>query len=181
MISTPKSKSEIRREVKSAVKQISPEQKRVRSSLIFKDIAKIDAVANAETIALYASLPDEVVSFDAIDSFAATKHVVLPRVDGDTMDFYPYTKGNLKQGAFGIDEPQDNCPIAPEQIDVIIIPGVSFTKSGKRLGRGKGYYDKYLSKEGFRGVKVGICYTEQLVKDIPDEPHDIVMDCVIHG
>ena len=95
------------------------------------------------------------------------------------MDFYPYIPNTLQRGAFGINEPQGEEPCTPSEIDVIIVPGVAFTKDGKRCGRGKGYYDKYLSREGFRAVKIGICYTEQLAECIPNEPHDITMDCVI--
>ena len=97
------------------------------------------------------------------------------------MEFYPYEPDNLECGAFGIIEPQGAEAIEPAQIDLIIVPGVAFTRSGKRCGRGKGYYDKYLSREGFRATKIGVCYAEQLAEDIPNEPHDIVMDRVLFG
>ena len=176
-----KDKSDIRRGAKIAVKALSDSEKADKSALILSNVAQLEVVERAEVVALYASLPDEVQSFALIEQLSKTKRVVLPRVAGDEMDFYAYAPQSLKVGAFGIEEPQGAEVVAPEQIDVIIVPGVAFTEGGKRCGRGKGYYDKYLSREGFRAVKVGVCYKEQLVEDIPNEPHDIVMDYMIFG
>ena len=61
--------------------------------------------------------------------------------------------------------------------DICIIPGLAFSKEGQRLGRGKGYYDRYL--EGFSGVKVGIAYSEQLENEVPCEEHDELLDGVV--
>ena len=176
-----KDKCDIRRGAKNAVKALSDSEKADKSALILSNVAQLEVVERAEVVALYASLPDEVQSFALIEQLSKTKRVVLPRVAGDEMDFYAYDPQSLKVGAFGIEEPQGAEVVAPEQIDVIIVPGVAFTEGGKRCGRGKGYYDKYLSREGFRAVKVGVCYKEQLVEDIPNEPHDIVMDYMIFG
>ena len=176
-----KDKSQIRKSAKLAVKALTDSQKAENSTLILRRIAQLEVVEHAEVVALYASLPDEVQSYALIEQLARTKRVVLPRVAGDDMDFYAYAPQSLKVGAFGIEEPQGAEIVAPEQIDVVIVPGVAFTEDGKRCGRGKGYYDKYLSRDGFRAVKVGVCYKEQLVEDIPNEPHDIVMDYTIFG
>ena len=176
-----KSKSDIRRAAKSAVKALTAQQKADKSTLILSRIASSESIKSAKTVALYASLSDEVQSFELIELLSQTKRVVLPRVAGNDMDFYPYTPSSLKVGAFGIEEPQGSEPISPNEIDVIVVPGVAFTTDGKRCGRGKGYYDKYLSRSGFRAIKIGVCYAEQLAEDIPNEPHDIVMDYMIYG
>ena len=55
----------------------------------------------------------------------------------------------------------------------------STSAAGARMGRGRGYYDKYLSQPGFRGVKAGVCYAHQLVGELPVEPHDVFMDYVV--
>ena len=175
-----KNKSEIRTATKRAVKVLSPTQKKDKSALIVKDILTLEAVKRAKVIALYASLPDEVISGELIENLATQKRVVLPRVAGDDMDFYPYSPNEMEIGAFGITEPQATDAIIPADIDTIIVPGVAFTAEGKRCGRGKGYYDKYLAREGFRATKIGICYKEQLAEDIPSEPHDILMDIVVY-
>ena len=176
-----KSKSEIRTTAKRAVKALSSEQKRSKSALILKNIADFEPIKSAKVVALYASLPDEVTSDELITVLAAEKCVVLPRVAGDDMDFYPYDPTTMEIGAFGISEPQGEEAVEPRDIDVIVVPGVAFTTDGKRCGRGKGYYDKYLSRAGFRAVKVGVCYKEQLAEEIPNEPHDILMDFLFFG
>lgn len=176
-----KSKSEIRKTAKQAVKALTPEQKRAKSALILKNIADFELIKSANVVALYASLPDEVDSSKLIEALSAKKRVVLPRVAGDDMDFYPYDPTTMEIGAFGISEPQGERAVEPSEIDVIVVPGVAFTAEGKRCGRGKGYYDKYLSREGFRAVKIGVCYKEQLAEEIPNEPHDILMDFLFFG
>ncbi|MBQ7855953.1 MAG: 5-formyltetrahydrofolate cyclo-ligase [Alistipes sp.] len=175
------SKQKIRHEVKSKVKAISAEQKQPRSALIFSRIASLSAVQEAKTIALYAALPDEPQTAAFIEQLSLTRRIVLPRVEGDDMEFYPYDAEHIERGAFGIAEPQGGEATEPAEIEVMVVPGVAFTREGKRLGRGKGYYDRYLSREGFRATTIGVCYTEQLVEEIPDEPHDIDMDVVIFG
>ena len=175
------SKQKIRQESKARVRAISAEERASRSALIFSRIAALPALQSAEMIALYASLPDEPQTAEIIEQLSHSHRIVLPRVAGEDMDFYPYEADNIKRGAFGISEPQSADAISPAEVDLIIVPGVAFTRNGKRLGRGKGYYDKYLSKEGFRATKIGVCYNEQLVEEIPDEPHDIIMDDVIFG
>lgn len=67
------------------------------------------------------------------------------------------------------------------EIDLVVCPGVAFTADGRRLGRGRGYYDRYLGDPVFRGFRVGVCYAHQLVDDLPVEPHDVRMDRVITG
>jgi 5-formyltetrahydrofolate cyclo-ligase len=176
-----KNKSELRSAAKLEVKTISPEQKSSRSALIFKNILNSELIKDAKVVALYASLPDEVSTADIITSLHSQKEILLPRVAGDEMDFYRYNPAEMSIGAFGISEPQAHDAVAPSDIDVIIVPGVAFTKNGKRCGRGKGYYDKYLSREGFRATKIGVCFAEQIAEDILSEPHDIIMDSVIFG
>ena len=70
-------------------------------------------------------------------------------------------------------------PCRAEDIDFMVVPGVAFAGDGRRLGRGKGYYDRYLSQEGFRAFCVGVCYACQSREDIPAEAHDKRVDAVI--
>ena len=79
------------------------------------------------------------------------------------------------------DEPQGATPCPPERIDLIVVPGTAFTRAGARMGRGRGYYDRYLSRPGFHARTVGVCYTHQLLDTLPVEPHDVPLDRVIAG
>ena len=97
------------------------------------------------------------------------------------MRFYDYDPAQMERGAFGIAEPQADAPADPAEIDFILVPGTAFTSGGARMGRGRGYYDKYMSQAGFRAYKAGVCYPHQLVDELPVEPHDILVDTVCTG
>lgn len=179
-------KRDIRATAKTAVRAMDDTQKAVASASIFEYVMKMECVCRAATIALFSSLPDEPQTACTIATLAADgKRVVLPRVDGDDMDFFVYApsaegvRGQLASGAFGIAEPQGAERVAPSAIDVIVVPGVGFTRDGVRCGRGRGYYDKYLSRNDFRGFKIGVCYECQIFDEIPAEEHDVRMDEVV--
>ena len=96
------------------------------------------------------------------------------------MRFFDYVPGALRAGAFGIAEPDgDAMPSEPSEIDLIVVPGTALTQAGARMRRGRGFYDKYLSQPGFRGVKVGVCYAHQLVGALPVVLFDVIMEYVI--
>lgn len=172
-------KRALRSEMRKRTSELSPEAKSRKSSAIFGRICRDEAVAGAKVIALYSSLPDEPSTADAVGMLSEGHTVVLPRVDGDDMEFFPYRREELRIGAFGIMEPTGATPVPPQEIDVIIVPGRAFSPDGVRLGRGRGYYDRYLSRKGFRALKIGVCFAEQLVGGIPSEEHDIRMDRII--
>jgi 5-formyltetrahydrofolate cyclo-ligase len=174
-------KQKIRQHIKTEISAIDAKVKAEKSTLIFNQIIELQPFRDAATVALYAALADEPQTADFIRWAAAHKRIVLPRVDGDEMDFYPYSQESMQRGAFGIDEPQSDERISPAEIDLIIVPGRAFTLQGKRLGRGRGYYDRYMAQEEFRATKIGVCYKEQLVEEIPDEPHDILMERIIYA
>jgi 5-formyltetrahydrofolate cyclo-ligase len=73
--------------------------------------------------------------------------------------------------------------VAPEAIDLFLVPGLAFTARGARLGRGGGYYDRLLPRRGPQSTAVGLCFALQVVEDMPREPHDQHVDAVIteHG
>jgi len=85
---------------------------------------------------------------------------------------------DLRAGHFGIREPRDNCPVVrSNRLDFVLVPGVAFAMDGRRLGRGKGVYDRLLMS--VRGSKCGAGFDEQIVDDLPEEPHDIRLDCIL--
>ncbi|MDE6120259.1 MAG: 5-formyltetrahydrofolate cyclo-ligase, partial [Muribaculaceae bacterium] len=80
-------------------------------------------------------------------------------------------------GAFRIEEPDGTDTVDIENIDLIVVPGIAFDRLGNRVGRGKGYYDRLLSRS--RAVTVGVCYDFQMVDEIDTDGHDIPVDFVI--
>ena len=151
------------------------------SAAIFSAVERLPEFRAARTVAVFAALPDEPATDEVLARWASTRRVVLPRVEGDAMLFYACRPDALVFGAFGILEPQGERPCPAGEIDLVVCPGVAFTADGRRLGRGRGYYDRYLGDPAFRGFRVGVCYAHQLVDDLPVEPHDVRMDRVITG
>ena len=171
-------KRTIRRAVRADIAKLSDAEKENLSAQIFSRIAELQQVRQASVVAIFASLPDEPQTAAIIEQLAQSKRLVLPRIEGDEMEFYDISEG-LHEGAFGIMEPLATTPIAPNEIDVMILPGVAFTRKGARLGRGKGFYDKYLTRNGFRAYTIGACFPCQIVEDIPTEQHDKIVDKVV--
>lgn len=173
-------KSDIRRIIRERLHMLAPEEKKERSEFLFAEVCTCIEGKGANVIALYSSLPDEPRTSILLEKLSTRHTLLLPRVCGGNMEFYRYD-GELQRGAFGILEPTGEEPFPVEEIDVMVVPGVAFTADGYRLGRGKGYYDKYLSRDGFRAFRIGVCFSCQLTDTLPVEPHDIKMDIVVVG
>ena len=171
-------KRQIRRNVRAEIAKLSTDEKSTLSAQICSTLLHSQEVGDASVVALFISLTDEPETVEIIAELAKTKRVVVPRIEGEEMEFYDIAEG-VSEGAYGILEPLATIPVEPGEIDVMVVPGVAFTKEGERLGRGKGFYDKYLSRKGFRAHTIGICYPCQVVEHLPIEEHDKVMDEVI--
>ena len=140
-------------------------------------------VRQAHIVMLYCALPDEVPTQQLIDELASQgKQVLLPRVVSETeMELRRYTsRTDLTAGAFGIMEPVGDIFSDYDTIDTAIIPGMAFDLAGHRLGRGRGYYDRFLARIP-HVYKIGVCYPTQLVEHVPTDEHDIMMDCIVTG
>ena len=140
-------------------------------------------LAEAQTIMAYYSLPDEVNTHALIDELVAEgKTVLLPKGMGaDTMELRRYTgRADLQEGAYHILEPVGEPFTDLSAIDLILVPGLAFDAAGHRLGRGRGYYDRFLhSKNRPYCVKIGVCFDFQKVDEVPVDAHDIAMDKVV--
>lgn len=148
------------------------------SAKITERLEKTDLFRQASCIALYHALPGEVQTAAFIEKWYQKKRLLLPVVKGNDLQLLLYAgKESLKAGAFGILEPTETCqPVAENEIDLVIVPGVAFDRGRNRLGRGKGFYDRLLSTLDV--PKIGICYDFQLKDAIPVEPFDRKMDLI---
>lgn len=175
-----KSKKVIRKNIMQKLNQLSDNEKRLESkkkcNFISKDINYLDSLV----ILAYSALENEVDLKDLIeDAFSKCKRVALPRIDNNIMNFHLINKdSNLIKNKFNIFEPELSCVIyTPQKKDnpLMIVPGIAFTKDGRRLGRGGGYYDKYLSLWSNELNLVPAFFNIQLVDEIPTEEHDILI------
>lgn len=176
-----KLKKELRSNIASLKRAYSSDELRDLSNEVVDLLGQLPRLKSAKTILLYYSLPDEVFTHEFINRISKHKIVLLPVVTGNnTLELRRYiSKEDLKLGAYGIWEPIGELFTAYNTIDLAIIPGVAFDKKGNRLGRGKGYYDRFLPN--LKAYKVGICFPFQYIQNatIPTEDSDIPMDQVI--
>jgi len=194
-------KKEIRSAMRRRLAALTDAQREAGAGDVFAQIEAMEAFARARTVALYNALPGEIPTAAVIGRWRAEgKRIVLPCVEGGEMIFRNIDDRGMREGCFGIGEP---CGQAadPSEIDLMIVPGVAFDRSGHRLGRGKGFYDRFLAQcaagqnakslntnelglerhdtAGHYIYKIGVCYPFQLVDSLPREPHDQPVDAVI--
>jgi 5-formyltetrahydrofolate cyclo-ligase len=171
-------------ELKSLLrKQMADEKRRhpageraVLSAALWEEIVGHPLFAGAHTLLLYYSLPDEVDTHAFVERCHSQlgKRVLLPVVVGDDLELRVYEgRDSLREGAFHILEPTGPVFHAYQEIDLALVPGVSFDREGHRLGRGRGYYDRLLPR--LACPTIGICFGFQMSPSIPVEPHDQVM------
>lgn len=135
----------------------------------------------AKTICIYNSLPDEVNTHNLIEDLQkkGTK-ILLPsinKMNNIELHEYVHEKDELITGVYGIKESNGNLYTNYNAIDLVIVPGVAFDLNNNRLGRGKGYYDCFL--KNVNAKKIGICFSFQMLENIPAEEHDVKMDAII--
>ena len=111
---------------------------------------------------------------DITNDLIGYKQLITSYLVSSDIELCLYKEPFIKN-ALNILEPEN--PIKINEVDVFLVPGVAFTVSGKRLGRGGGYYDKLLSKYPDT-LKIGITLNERIMQDLPTESHDISMDYV---
>ena len=170
-------KKELRAHIKALKRQHSKEQLLEQSEKILTKLERHPDFVKAERVMLYNALPDEVQTLEFLKKWHLKKQIILPTVVGDDIIPVEYAKETtFAVGDFNILEPQNE----PYQggFDLMVVPGVAFDRQGNRLGRGKGYYDRFLSQH-LTVKRIGICFDFQLVEEVPAEPFDIRMDEVI--
>ena len=170
-------KKELRAQIKALKKQHTKEQLLEQSEKIMAKLEQHPDFQKAERVMLYSALPDEVQTQAFLEKWQLKKQIILPTVVGD--DIIPVefaAETAFAVGDFNILEPQ-NEPYTGD-FDLIIVPGVAFDRNGNRIGRGRGYYDRFLCQH-LDVKRIGICFDFQLVDEVPTEPLDIRMDEVI--
>lgn len=168
----------LRRLIRSRKAEMSEEQKLSAATMISSRIESLPEFAEAWTVLAYCALPDEVATAGFIARWCGHKRIVLPVVKGDALELRLYDPSKLRPGYKGILEPSDDAEVIdPADIDLAIIPGMAFDSSGHRLGRGGGFYDRLIPQ--LHCPLVGICFSCQLVPDVPVEPFDRTLDIVI--
>lgn len=181
-------KALLRTEIANRITTLTADQKKIQSEFVFQKLLQIPAFQNSSRISIFLSTEDEISTTPIIQSiFKAKKSCFVPRYNKSVMEMVrlhsmkdweelPVTKWNIKQPRLG--EERENA-LEGGILDLIIIPGVAFTKDGLRLGHGKGYYDTFLSKLKSRHTTIALAFREQVVEEVPTDEHDVKIDHVL--
>ncbi len=157
---------------------MTPDLRAEKSARLCAAIAASGAWIAARTVAIFAPLPHE-PDVELLWAHGGGKVFAYPRVNGARIDLFTVASPHeLAPGAFGVREPVADLAraAAPGDIDLILVPGAAFTRTGERLGRGGGFYDRLLAGLTARTVKVGTAFAVQLLEELPVEPHDQRVD-----
>lgn len=177
-------KEHIRKKVKADFTgSISPGDIRIMSKKVMDRINKQEFFSNSHTLAGYMPLPDEVDIVPLIQTaIERGKTVVLPKCEQRKKMLTLHEVRNLDTdlciGFAGIREPKNTIPVYSNCIDLILVPGRAFDKRGSRLGRGGGYYDRFLAKN-VSAVKVGVAFEFQIMDELEASIHDVQMDFIV--
>ena len=170
-----KAKAGLRAEMASI--RLRPDERARDSAAICAHVKQLPEWASSQVVLLFAALPDEP---DVVRLWDESKQICLPRFRADR-SYEAAHVGNLADlvsGQFGILEPPGSAVCAgPSEVDLVVAPGMAFDAAGFRLGRGRGFYDRWL--EGLTAFRCGIGFDHQLVSDVPHELHDARMDVVV--
>ena len=159
-------------------RMMTPEQVKEQSALIIARLEQMSSFQNAQTVLLYYPIHNEVDLRPLLEKYTGQKTFLFPVTHRRSLTIHPYDGEEMMgKGRFGVPEPQT--AEYKGKIDVILVPGVVFDQHCNRIGRGGGYYDKFLSKQS-SAKKVGVCYSFQLKKhSIPHHVWDVKVDRVV--
>ena len=179
MIDAQTVKQSLRAEVRARLREMTEDAQKFLSQRACETFLAQAVYANAGSILLYVPLRGEVdVRLIMQRAVSDGKSVALPRYIPETTAYSAFFVGDqpLVPGPFDILEPVASNPAPLNHLDLIVAPGLAFDPRGRRLGRGKGFYDRLLSEAS--GLICGICFEEQLLAEIPVEPHDVTLDFI---
>jgi len=176
-------KADIRKHMRGVLSAMSPSFRQQATKDATALLVKQKLWKEAQSVLLYAPLPEELDIWPLVaEALDAGKIVALPQyiAEKNLYAVCPIADParDLQIGQFGIREPAPHCsPIAISRLDLVLVPGVAFDLHGRRLGRGRGFYDQLL--QIVLGKTCGAAFDEQIVKAVPVEPHDVFVNCML--
>ncbi len=176
----PARKARLRAEMTERRRRVTPGEAARAAAAVAERVRAMPVFGAAPVVALYAALADELPSrplFEAVR--AAGKEAIFPCTAGDSLTFFAVAAWEeLVPGRYGVAEPRSRAtPVAPSGL--VIVPGVAFDRTGRRLGRGGGYYDRAFPVATMSCSLVAVGYAFQLVDEVPHGPGDRRMDAVV--
>lgn len=147
-------------------------------------VAQSPEFAAARVLMLYLSTHEEVDTAPlALRAWQEGKTVVVPKVSWDQRRMMPVEITSLTAGMTtvgpGVREPLDGNPVPVEFVDMVIVPGLGFSPTGYRIGRGMGFYDRFLAQSEFIGISCGLAFEQQVVPELPTLAHDMPLSMLV--
>jgi 5-formyltetrahydrofolate cyclo-ligase len=173
----------LRMEMKRRLGEMTEQERQSGSTQICDRLLQQNTWQSAHSILFYRPLPREPDIMPLVAAAqAGQKDIAFPRYDAEQDAYLPHLifdpGRDLVAGRYGIPEPTPDCkPVALNQLDLILVPGLCFDRAGHRLGRGKGYYDRLL--RAARGTLCGTAFEFQILDALPVEPHDVQLSCIL--
>ena len=178
-------KHEIRVALRRRLAALPEKERLARSRAIQKKFLAHPAFLASSCVCFYVSLPSEADTAPLIDrALALKKTVLVPLADleNKALELYRITsRSRLGKGPFGVREPRASKRHLAEasDCDLVIVPGIAFDRSGRRIGRGLGFYDRLLARAHPGAFKLGLAFRFQVVPRIPTESHDIRLEAAL--
>jgi len=176
-------KAALRRRIHDELARMQPQARAMASAQARALLAHQKVWQEAESILFFAPTEGELDVWPLLpEALAAGKSVALPRFLKEAKGYVGCKVNDVDQdvavGYLGIREPLERCArVALNRLDLVLVPGVGFDLHGRRLGRGKGFYDRLL--RAARGTTCGVAFDQQIVREVPVEPHDKYVNCIL--
>lgn len=171
-------KEELRKNLLSKMKSVAVEERLEWDEAVRKNIGNLESWVQSKHPCVYMSLPEEVDTKTLMDNWAREKTYSVLKWAGDSFIPVHFTGWeNVAKNKWGVFEPATIQKTPLPEIDCVLVPGVAFSKTGKRLGRGMGFYDRFLKK--IHAPKIGLAFEMQLTEDIPTDEWDQEVDFVV--
>lgn len=168
----------LRAKIRAIRDAIPPQERAAASAEIMQPVLDLMTPRMPKRIAFFAAIGAEADVTALADPLAEMgAEIYFPRVEGDEIRFRRASLAELTPGTWKIPEPPLTAPEAPS-VDFMIVPGVAFDRACRRLGNGKGYYDRALARLA-PAQTVGVCFAAQIVDEVPAGEHDRPLDVVV--
>lgn len=149
-----------------------------KDNLIYQKVINNKDILSSKTLLIYISINNEVDTIKIINYFLNTKNIAVPKIiDNDMFFCYVTNLNELISGKYNIPEPTNENIVTDFDNAICIVPGICYDKKNYRVGYGKGYYDRFLSKNKIKTI--GLCYKECMIEKIDNDKYDYKIDEVI--
>ena len=185
LIAHPNPKAIVRKQLRDSLTKMSEEERHRQSVAACLSLSNSPEFKAARVVMIFLSMPMEIDTATlALKCWQACKTVVAPKVSWEQRRMLPVEITALHQTTLttsgpGVREPLNGKPVPIDLIDLVIVPGLGFTRTGHRIGRGMGFYDRFLAQPEFIGISCGLAFEDQVIPVVPLLDHDVPLSMLV--